>query len=78
MAAMPSGREYHTPKAFSPPTLDSSLLARLRASIDPHENAFRGNEEDSGDEVLSQGPVVVPGAFPGAAAAGASSGNAYY
>lgn len=77
MAAMPSGREYHTPKAFSPPTLDSSLLARLRAPVDPHENAFRGNEEDSGDEVSSQGPVVVPGAFPGAAAE-ASSGNAYY
>lgn len=77
MAAMPSGREYHTPKPFSPPSLDASLLARLRAPIDPHQNAFRGDEEDSGDEAVSREPVAVPGAFPGAAPAG-SGGNAYY
>ena len=77
MAAMPSGREYHTPKPFSPPFLDASLLARLRAPIDPQQNAFRGDEEDSGDEAVSREPAVVPGAFPGAAVAG-SSGNAYY
>jgi hypothetical protein len=77
MATMPSGREYHTPKPFSPPSLDPSLLARLRAPIDPHQNAFRGNEEDSGDEAISREPAVVPGAFPGAAAGG-NSGNAYY
>ncbi|KAG9827046.1 pH-response regulator protein palC, partial [Aureobasidium melanogenum] len=77
MAAMPSGREYHSPKPFSPPTLDASLLARLRVPVDPHPNAFRGNEEDSGDEAPRHEPVVVPGAFPGAAA-GTSSGTAYY
>lgn len=77
MAAMPSGREYHTPKAFTPPTLDASLLARLRAPIDPQQHAFRGNEDDSGDEASSHEPVVVPGAFPGAAG-GTSSGTAYY
>ena len=77
MAAMPSGREYHTPKPFSPPFLDASLLARLRAPIDPQQNAFRGDEEDSGDEAVSREPAVVPGAFPGAAVAG-NSGNAYY
>ena len=77
MASMPSGREYHTPKPFSPPSLDASLLARLRAPIDPHQNAFRGDEEDSGDEAMPREPAVVPGAFPGAAAGG-NSGTAYY
>lgn len=77
MAAMPSGREYHSPKPFSPPTLDASLLARLRAPVDPHANAFRGNEEDSGDEAMAREPAVVPGAFPGAAPGG-NNGNAYY
>ena len=77
MASMPSGREYHTPKPFSPHSLDASLLARLRAPIDPHHNAFRGDEEESGDEAMPREPAVVPGAFPGAAASG-NSGTAYY
>ncbi|KAH0395009.1 hypothetical protein KCU89_g10773, partial [Aureobasidium melanogenum] len=77
MAAMPSGREYHSPKAFTPPTLDASLLARLRAPIDPQQHAFRGNEDDSGDEAMAREPAVVPGAFPGAAPGG-NTGNAYY
>lgn len=77
MAAMPSGREYHSPKAFTPPTLDTSLLARLRAPIDPQQHAFRGNEDDSGDEAMAREPAVVPGAFPGAAP-GENTGNAYY
>ena len=77
MATMPSGREYHSPKPFSPPSLDASLLARLRAPIDPHQNAFTGDEDDSGDETIAREPVVVPGAFPGTAAVG-NSGNAYY
>lgn len=76
MATMPSGREYHTPKPYTPPQLDVSLLARLRAPVDPQQRAFGGNEDDSEDEGQGREPVAVPGAFPGAAAAG--SGNAYY
>ncbi|THX25714.1 pH-response regulator protein palC [Aureobasidium pullulans] len=76
MATMPSGREYHTQKPYMPPQLDVSLLARLRAPVDPQQRAFGGDEDDSGDEGAAREPVVVPGAFPGAATAG--GGNAYY
>lgn len=65
MASMPSGREYHTPKPYTPPQLDNSLLARLRAPPDPAQTAFTGNEADSGDEGT---PIHEPvGAFPGTA-----------
>jgi hypothetical protein len=82
MAAMPSGREYHTPKPYVPPQLDANLLLGLRAPLDPQQRAFGGNEDDSGDEgdgVPGSG-VVVPGAFPGVGGAtvGGGSGNAYY
>ncbi|THX14233.1 pH-response regulator protein palC [Aureobasidium pullulans] len=76
MATMPSGREYHTQKPYMSPQLDVSLLARLRAPVDPQQRAFGGDEDDSGDEGAAREPVVVPGAFPGAATAG--GGNAYY
>ncbi|THZ96213.1 pH-response regulator protein palC [Aureobasidium pullulans] len=76
MATMPSGREYHTQKPYMPPQLDVSLLARLRAPVDPQQRAFGGDEDDSGDEGAAKEPVVVPGAFPGAVTAG--GGNPYY
>ncbi|GAB7342507.1 hypothetical protein MBLNU457_g0698t2 [Dothideomycetes sp. NU457] len=50
LAAMPSGREYHTPKPYIPPTLDAGELARMRAPPDPEQSAFAGDEDDSGDE----------------------------
>lgn len=65
LAAMPSGREYHTPKPYVPPTLDPAEVARMRAPPDPGQSAFTGDEDDSGDE---GGPRVDPvGAFPGTA-----------
>jgi hypothetical protein len=66
LANMPSGREYHTPQVYQPPTMDSSTLAQMRAPPDPAELAFRGDEEDSGGED-SHGRSEPVGAFPGTA-----------
>ena len=66
LANMPSGREYHTPQVYQPPTLDMSTLAQMRAPPDPADRAFRGEEEDSGDED-SYGKAEPVGAFPGTA-----------
>ncbi|KAM3415333.1 hypothetical protein BST61_g8862 [Cercospora zeina] len=52
LAQMPSGREYHTPQPYQPPTLDTDVLAQMRAPPEPDEKAFRGDEEDSGDEAV--------------------------
>lgn len=62
---MPSGREYHTPKPYTPPTLDSGTLSRMRAPPDPNQPAFTGHEADSDDEAAGSGTPV--GAFPGTA-----------
>ena len=64
LANMPSGREYHTPQPYQPPTLGSGTLAQMRAPPDPSEHAFRGDEEDSGGEE-TYGRKEPVGAFPG-------------
>jgi hypothetical protein len=68
LAQMPSGREYHTPELWSPPTLDAGTLMQMRALPEPEDRAFKGDEDDSGDEdgyrVGTGEPV---GAFPGTA-----------
>ncbi|KAK5174307.1 uncharacterized protein LTR77_001387 [Saxophila tyrrhenica] len=65
LARLPTGREYHTPQAYEPPTLDAYILTQLRAPPDPEDLAFRGDEEDSGgEERFRRGDP--PGAFPGA------------
>lgn len=64
LASMPSGREYHSPQPYQPPVLDSGTLAQMHAPPDPNQKAFRGDEEDSGDESMyGRGEPV--GAFPG-------------
>ncbi|KAF4552352.1 pH-response regulator protein palC-like protein [Elsinoe fawcettii] len=50
LAQMPSGREYHTPTPYSPPTLAPEVLNSMRNPVDPSQQAFTGNEDDSGDE----------------------------
>lgn len=66
LAAMPSGREYHVPKTYTPPTIDAAELDRMRVSIDSsYQTPFRGDEADSGDDDVSQ--PQLPGAFPGTA-----------
>lgn len=76
MAAMPSGREYHTPKPYTPRPLDASQLDRLRAPVDPSQRAFIGNEADSGDESTPLSDP--PGAFPGTAQQYDSSNTSYF
>lgn len=72
---MPSGREYHSPKQYVPPLLDAGMLAAMRAPPNPRQNAFRGNEDDSGDEGgISTDPV---GAFPGTGQRYGDSGSYY-
>ena len=81
LANMPSGREYHSPHAYIPPSLDAEILARMRTPLDPTEVAFRGDEEDSGceDAIGNHGDAV--GAFPGTEGEyrrSAASSNVYY
>lgn len=56
LAQLPSGREFHTVKAWEPPTLAPGVLANLRA---PPEGRDEDQASDSDDE--KQTPV--PGAF---------------
>lgn len=73
LASMPSGREYHTPKIFVIPALGEDALVRMRAPPDPSET-FKGEEDDSGDEVERSPPA---GAFPGTRSDYAA-GTSYY
>jgi hypothetical protein len=63
LASIPSGREYHVPKTFIPPGLDEESIIRMRAPPDPTDSAFKGDEDDSGDED-GRGHPSAPGAFP--------------
>jgi len=56
---MPSGREIHTLKPFTPPVLDASILESMRAPPDRADD-FGGDASSEEDE--KQDPV---GAFPG-------------
>ncbi|GAB7365924.1 hypothetical protein MBLNU230_g7252t1 [Neophaeotheca triangularis] len=87
LAAMPSGREYHSPAAWVPPQLDEGTLAAMRAPPEPgQDRGFGGEEEDSGDEMGAGGYVpagvggTTPGAFPASAGELGRSGTAssYY
>lgn len=65
LASMPSGREYHTPKAFELPGLDESVLARMRAPPDP-DAAMGGDGDDDDDSEDEDRQARDPvGAFPG-------------
>lgn len=67
LRSAPSGREYHSPEAWSPQAIDADELARMRAPPGPQERAFRGEEDDSEGE-HEDGRLEVPvGAFPGTA-----------
>jgi len=78
LASMPSGREYHSPQPYSPPTLDAQTLAWMRAPSDPEERAFRGDEDDSGgEEVYSGRPGDPVGAFPGTGEEYARTGTSH-
>ena len=63
LATMPSGREFHNPKPYRPPSLDADVLERMRAPPDPPDPELGGIEEDSGSEEEERSDPV--GAFPG-------------
>jgi hypothetical protein len=71
MASMPSGREIHTLKPFTPPILDASVLERMRAPPDRTDDYEGTSSDEEGEE---QDPV---GAFPGTKGDYASSSNYY-
>lgn len=75
ISAMPSGREYHTPKPYIIPTLQEDAIIRMRAPPDPGE-PFEG-EEDSADEDERTAAAAPVGAFPGTKAEYAA-GSSYY
>ena len=77
LASMPSGREYHTPKAFAGPTLDEDSIIRMRAPPDPSDAAFAGDEDDSADEEQREAATAPVGAFPGTQG-GYAAGSNYY
>lgn len=79
LAQMPSGREYHSPQAWTPPGLDAGELMRMRAPPDPTDGGFGGDEDDSGDEGFG-GRAEPVGAFPGTGDAYGRSGtsSSYY
>lgn len=68
LAQMPSGREFHQPQPWTPPSLDPSELMQMRAPPEPAEKAFKGEEDDSGSEDGYGGSAEPVGAFPGTAA----------
>ena len=79
LAAMPSGREMHTVKPYSPPSLDAGTLQAMRAPPSPNAAGGAGDGGESSDEE-GEGMMVV-GAFPGTGTdytAGGSSSVGYY
>ena len=74
LSSLPSGREYHRPQDYIPPTLDEDALARMRAPPDPTETAAFRNEDDSASEGEDGDPV---GAFPGTKQDYSTSSNYY-
>jgi hypothetical protein len=71
MSTMPSGREIHSLKPFTPPVLDNSVLENMRAPPD--------RTDDYGGEASSDEGGDPVGAFPGTKQdyTGAGSSNYY-
>ena len=77
---MPSGREIHTIKPYTPPTLDSDILDSMRAPPEVADDF--GNDLSSDDDEIKGGPSAPAGAFPGTSGDygrnTGTPGNAYY
>ena len=71
---MPSGRDIHSTKLFTPPSLEEDTLTRMRAPPDADEI---GADDDSGSDEADTAQGDVPGAFPGSLST-ASNDNSYY
>lgn len=87
LAMMPSGREIHNLKPYTPPSLDASTIQSMRAppspSASPRLNAAQDSSEEEDGKNQKQSTNVV-GAFPGtrdeyAGGSGSESGiRSYY
>jgi hypothetical protein len=71
MASMPSGREIHSLKSYTPPALDPSIVENMRA---PPDRADDYGNDSSDNENEEKAPA---GAFPGTQA-DYTSGGSYY
>ncbi|KAJ6787386.1 hypothetical protein PWT90_08600 [Aphanocladium album] len=74
---MPSGRDIHTIKPYSPPALGQDILDAMRAPPE-REDDLDGDLSSDAEETGSAGPP--PGAFPGGAeySGGRATGTSYY
>ncbi|CAI7595002.1 hypothetical protein N7533_011811 [Penicillium manginii] len=74
LANLPSGRDIHTPPApYTPPSIDTDQLLRMRAPPDEHQDLHFGSDDDSEEEASpTPGP---PGGFPDRAQ---TASNVYY
>lgn len=72
LASMPSGREVHSVKPFTPPTLETSALGSMRAPPDR-------TDDYGGDASSDEDAQDLVGAFPGTRQdySAASSSNYY-
>ena len=63
VSAMPSGREIHSPKPYTTPSLEADTVARLRAPLDHNEEHRSIESDNSTDEDEGSGSAL-PGSFP--------------
>ncbi|KAJ3492053.1 hypothetical protein NLG97_g5484 [Lecanicillium saksenae] len=72
---MPSGRDIHSIKPYSPPALGQDILDAMRVPPEREDNLDEGLSSD-GEEA---GPTNPPGAYPGAEySGGRATGSSYY
>ena len=69
VASMPSGREMHISKPYTPPSLDEDVLANMRAPPDRDSFGSQGSDRSS-TEAEDSTSAGVPGAFPGVTSPG--------
>lgn len=90
LASLPSGREYHSPKTYQPPSLDTQTLERMRVAPSEEELRLVKDEDESDDDDApvdqltglsiggraSNGDPI--GAFPGTGADYGGNHQGYY
>ena len=76
MATLPSGRDIHTVKPFTPPQLDQIALSHLRAMPDNTDTSNIRSDDDSSDDAEEKNSMP-PGSFPGSSRGDPSDGSYY-
>jgi hypothetical protein len=62
LSTLPSGREIHSIKPYTPPELSRQSLETMRAPPDRSDDYGAGNLSSDDEETLAEAPI---GAFPG-------------